>query len=112
MATFLDMLERVKKYSTANHNTPIEDTVGIITMHEQDRRSEQLTPAEKLEANSTFKPLIAELYAADPDAELDPAEVAGRVGMRNCQGARSYVRHQLKQLRLTYQDTEQKAAAD
>jgi hypothetical protein len=113
MASYSDLLVNLQKYSEAAHNTPIQDVGKIIIMHDADRQSEQLTAVEKREAYNVAKPLIAEIYAADPDAELDPAEVATRVGMPNKQGSRSFVRHQLKQLRIAYHgNANGKAAAD
>jgi hypothetical protein len=113
MASYSDLLVNLQKYSEAAHNTPIQDVGKIIIMHDADRQSEQLTAVEKREAYNVAKPLIAEIYAADPDAELDPAEIATRVGMPDKQGSRSFVRHQLKQLRIAYHaNANGKAAAD
>jgi hypothetical protein len=96
-------LAALRKLSAENGNTPLEHTGGIVEGWEQMRTVEQLTAAEKREAHNVFAPLIADLFAADPDADLNPAEIAQRVGMPDKQGSRSFVRHQLKQLRLTYQ---------
>jgi hypothetical protein len=104
-------LVALRKLSAENGNTPVEHTGGIIEGWEKMRKEEQLTPEEKKQANEA-KSMIAELFGADPSAELDPREVAAHCGMPDKQGARSFVRHQLRLLRLSYNGNGRKAAAD
>jgi hypothetical protein len=98
---------------SANQNITIEQAGGTIEEWEKLRTDQQLTREEKQTANTVYKPMVVEIFSADPTAELDPAEVASRVGMPHKQGSNSWVRHQLKQLRLTYQQSGNgKVAAD
>ena len=105
MATYTDLLSKLKRYSEANGNTPLEHTAGIIIMHEHETKAQQLTAGEKREAHNVYAGRIADLFSADPDANLDPAEIVATLGMPDKQGSRSFVRFQLKQLRLTYQQS-------
>jgi hypothetical protein len=96
---------------STNQNITMEQAGGTIQEWEKLRTDQQLTREEKQTANTVYKPLVVEIFSADPTAELDPAEIAGRIGMPLKQGANSWVRHQLKLLRLTYQGGD-KVAAD
>lgn len=99
---FAKALQILGKYAE-KHEIPIEKVGGIVIDYEADRTSDQLTREEK----STFRPLIddelAALFAADPNAEIDPNEVATRLDMPVKQGSRSLIRHRAKVLRLTHQ---------
>lgn len=104
---------------STKQNITMEQAGGTIEDWEQLRTEQQLTRDEKLAAHATYRPMIVEIFNANPTAELDPKEVAQRVGMPCKQGSWTLVRQQLKHLRLTYQgnkvavaDGDMKVAAD
>lgn len=108
---FITCLDRLYRYSEVAR-VPVEGAGKIILLYEKDRVKEQLTAEERREAHNLAAPQIAEIYIGCPNPEdLDPRDVAERVGLPDKQGARSFVRYQLKQLRLTHQPS-QSAAAD
>jgi hypothetical protein len=102
------------KTLSANNGITVEQAVGTVEDWEKMRTNEQMTMEEKRQAKTVYVPQIAQMFEADPNADLDPAEVASRLGMPDKQGVRSFVRHQIKLLRLTYANSKNgaKVAAD
>lgn len=87
---------------------PIEKFVKAVQWH----NAKTATERSDNEAREAARPQIVSLFEANPNADLDPREIATRVGLKNCQADRSFVRHQLKQARLTWQGGQQQMAAD
>jgi len=55
------------------------------------------------EVREAAKPELMAMFQANPQADLDPREAVGRLGLKNCQADRAWFRAQWKRLRLTYQ---------
>lgn len=81
----------------------LRKVLALFKMTKEREADEYAAIQDVKSQRESAKPVLAEIFSENPQAEFDPRQLAGRVGLENNQGNRSFIRYQLKQLRLTYQ---------
>lgn len=96
MANMQEMLMKVSVLAKAAGLT-IEKYAEAVVSWEKANATERSTKDERLSTLDALRSLVEE----HPEA-LDPRDVVVKVGLKQCQADRAFVRHHMARLRLEY----------